>query len=241
MNPTSFDRVAMRLARRTTRRRTVRAIAASASVLFLGSASSARAQSGLFAGIELGGTCTETPACAQVQACNVPGQVLCADNGMVEDGLLTCCLGEGGYCVDATHCCAGMACVGHSDDACGAGTCQFNAWVSTNPGCDAYLASVLAQLPPSTAYSILSTWGQSTPALVALPAHCGWPALPPESPWCTPDFCTDRIPLEHSDDGLEYCYWYDPDLAGLAEDPSERAGRRAKWRCRSLDLIASTP
>ena len=79
------------------------------------------------------------------------------------------------------------------------------------------MASMLAQLPPSAAYPILNTWGQSTPALLALPAHCPWPALPPESPWCTPDFCTERIPLEHSEDGREYCYWYDPDLVGDPE------------------------
>jgi hypothetical protein len=150
-------------------------------------------------------------------------------------------LPDGGFCFDPGHCCAGLECVAHDDEVCGAGRCQVRPWVSASAGCDAYIASVLAQLPPSKAYPILNSWGPSTPALVALPAHCPWPALPPESPWCTPDSCTDQIPVEHSDDGQEYCYWYDPALAGAPQDPAEHSPRRAKWRCRSLEQIANAP
>jgi hypothetical protein len=241
MNPVRFDRLAIRLARRATRRRTVRSLVAGAAFFFTGNGHSIRAQTDPFAGITLGGSCTDAAECAPVQACNIPGSVVCADNGLVDDGRLTCCLREGGFCFDAAHCCAGLQCIGGGSDNCGAGTCQLIPWASRSASCDAYVASILAQLPASSAYAILGSWGQSTPELFALPAHCPWPALPPESPWCTPDACVDDIPLEHADDGLAYCYWYDPDLAGAPEDPSDSPRRRARWRCASLDLIATTP
>ena len=241
MDPARFDRLTIRLSRRAPRRRTLRMMAASAAFLFAGVGPSVRAQSGPFDGIALGEPCTDASECAPVHACNVPGEVRCADNGLVDDGRLTCCLAEGGFCFDGAHCCAGLECVGGGSYNCGAGTCQIKAWASRSAACDAYVASILAQLPTSSAYSILDSWGQSTPDLVALPAYCPWPALPPESPWCTPEACVDDVPLEHSDDGREYCYWYDPDLSGAPEDASESPRRRAKWRCGSLDLIASTP
>ena len=241
MNGTALDRFAIRLAQRATRRTTLGTLAAIASLLCPRLGQSSRAQTGPFAGIPLGGSCTEAAACAQVQVCNVPGQVICADNGLVHDGQLTCCLPEGGFCFDASHCCAGLDCVGAAIDGCGAGTCQPPPWASRSAACDAYVASILAQLPPSSAYAVLGSWGQSTPERLGLPAHCPWPALPPESPWCTPNVCVEDIPLEHADDGLDYCYWYDPELAGDSEDPVDGSRRRAKWRCGSLDLIASTP
>jgi hypothetical protein len=241
MNAIVFDRLAIRLSRRTTRRRTLGTMAAIGWFLCARTRQSTHAQTGPFAGISLGGACTEAAECAQVQACNVPGPVMCADNGLVDDGRLTCCLAEGGFCFETAHCCAGLECTGGGGDNCGAGTCQPPSWASRGAACDAHAASILAQLPTSSAYSILSTWGQSTPKLLGLPAHCPWPALPPESPWCTPDVCVDDIPLEHADDGSTYCYWFDPDLASEPEDPQDSPRRRAKWRCGSLDLIASTP
>ena len=241
MDPARFDRLAIHLARRATRRRTLRSLAASAAFFLTGNGQSVWAQMGPFAGITLGGSCTDAAECAQVQVCNIPGSVMCADNGLVDDGRLTCCLPEGGFCFAAADCCAELDCVGLAVEGCGAGTCQPPPWASRSAACDAYVASILAQLPRSSAYAILDRWGQSTAELLALPAHCPWPALPPESPWCTPEACVDDIPLEHAEDGLAYCYWYDPDLAGAPEDPSDSRRRRAKWRCASLDLIASTP
>jgi hypothetical protein len=167
--------------------------------------------------------------------------VLCADNGIVDDGRLTCCVPDGGFCFDDAHCCADLGCVEREGDACGAGRCQAPPRAAAGPGCDAYIAAILAQLPARTVYAMLNTWGQSTPELIGLPAHCPWPVLPPESPWCTPEVCVDDIPLEHSEDGWRYCYWYDPDRAGELEEPAEDQRRRARWRCGSLDLIASTP
>jgi hypothetical protein len=240
VNATTFDQLAIRLSRRATRRKTLGTMAAIASFLCAEPGQPIRAQTGPFAGISLGGACIDAAECAQIQACNVPGPVMCADNGLVDDGRLTCCLSEGGFCLDAAHCCAGLDCVGDAVHGCDAGTCQPSAWASRSAACDAHVASILAQLPVRSAYAILSTWGQSTPELFALPAHCPWPALPPESPWCTPEACVDNIRLEHADDGLTYCYWYDPDLAGDLQDPSDGSGRRAKWRCGSLDQIAST-
>jgi hypothetical protein len=241
VNATSFDRFAIHLSRRTTRRKVLGTVAAIASFLFTGSGQSSRAQTGPFAGVALGGACTDVAECAQLQACHVPGEVLCADNGLVDDGRLNCCLPEGGFCLDATQCCAGLECRGEVIEGCGAGTCQPPPWTSRSAACDAQVAAMLAQLPVSGAYAILGSWGQSTPGLFSLPAHCPWPALPPESPWCTPEVCVDDIPLEHSDDGLGYCYWFDPELATDPEDPTDGSRRRATWRCGSLDLIASTP
>jgi len=202
---------------------------------------SVRAQTGPFDGIALGAACTASTECAQIQACNVPGTVICADNGSVEDGRLTCCLREEGFCFADADCCAGLTCGARDDDLCGAGRCTRPPLSSASAGCDAYLASILAQLPPRSVYPILSGWGQSTPELVGLPAHCSWPVLPPETPWCTPEYCVEDIPLEHSDDGQEYCYWYDPELAGEPPDSTESPRRRAKWHCGSLDLIAGAP
>jgi hypothetical protein len=216
-------------------------MAACAAVRVGGLAHSVLAQTGPFDGIALGAACTASTACAQVQRCNVPGLVVCADNGIIEDGRLTCCLNDEGFCFTDADCCVGLACVARDGDACGAGRCTRPPRASASAGCAAYLATMLAQLPRRSVYSILSTWGQSTPKLFGLPAHCPWPVLPPETPWCTPDFCVEDIPLEHSDDGQEYCYWYDPDLAGEPEDSTETPQRRAKWRCGSLDLIAGTP
>jgi hypothetical protein len=241
MDPARFDRLAIRLARRTTRRRTFRSLVASAAFYFAGNGHPVRAQTGPFDGIILGGPCTDAAECAQVQACDIPGSVVCADNGLVADWRLTCCLPEGGYCLGTADCCVGLECVGHAVDGCGAGRCHPPPWASRSAACDAYVASILAQLPRSSAYAILGSWGQSTPELLALPAHCPWPALPPESPWCIADACVDDIPLEHEDDGRAYCYWYDPDLAGDDEDPSDSPRRRAKWRCASLEMIANTP
>ena len=241
MNAPSFDRFSIHVARRTTRRTMLGTVAAIASFLFRRTGQSSRAQTGPFAGVALGGACTDAAACAQVQVCNVPGVVLCADNGLVDDGRLTCCVPEGGFCLDATQCCAGLECRGEAVEGCGAGTCQPPPWTSRSAACDAQVAAILAQLSVSSAYAILGSWGQSTPELFSLPAHCPWPALPPESPWCTPQVCVDDIPLEHSDDGLGYCYWYDPELATDPEDPTDSSRRRAKWRCSSLDLMASSP
>lgn len=241
MDPARFDRLVIHLARKATRRRTIRSLAASAALLVPGRARSAYAQIGPFTGVTLGGSCTDATECAQIQDCNVPGSVACADNGLVAGGPLTCCLSEGGFCLDASHCCAGLDCVGHAVEGCGAGRCQPSAWESRSEACDAYAATRLAQLPVSSAYAILGSWGQSTPELLGLPAYCPWPALPPESPWCSPEACVEDILLEHSDDGREYCYWFDPNLAGEPEDSPDSPGRRAKWHCGSLELIASTP
>ena len=241
MNAAAFDQLAIHFSQKATRRRILGMVAALASFLFTGREPSTHAQTGPFAGIALGEACTDGAACAQVQACHVPGEVVCADNGLVDDGRLTCCLPDGGFCLEATQCCAGLECRGEAVEGCGAGTCQPPPWPSRSAACDAQVAAILAQLPISSAYAVLGSWGQSTPELFSLPAHCPWPALPPESPWCTPEGCVDDIPLEHTDDGLGYCYWYDPELAADPAEPTDGSRRRAKWRCGSLDLIASTP
>jgi hypothetical protein len=241
VNAPAFDRFAIHLSRQTTRRTLLGTVAAIVSFLVSGHGHATRAQTGPFAGIDLGGSCIEPAECAQVQACNVPGSVRCAENALVADGRLTCCLPEGGFCLDASHCCAGLECAGDALAGCGAGTCQLPPWASRSAACDAYVATRLAQLPAINAYAILGSWGPSTPDLLGLPAYCPWPALPPESPWCTPEACVEDIPLEHTDDGLGYCYWYDPVLAGEPDDPADGSRRRAKWRCGSLEPMATTP
>jgi hypothetical protein len=233
VNADNFDRLTRRLSRRTTRRRTLQATAFSAAFVFNRKERSVRAQSGSIDGITLGGPCIDSAGCVQVQGCDVPGPVICADNGIADDGQLNCCMNEGGYCGDDAHCCVGLACVGRGGDGCGAGRCQFTTSAGSNPECEAYVASVLAQLLSPVAYATLANWGQSTPDFLGLPEHCPWPMLPPESPWCTPDYCVDYIPLVHSADGLEYCYWYDP-----TNEPVYIGGP-AEWHCGSLALIAS--
>src|SRR4051794_23393259 len=130
MNDSAFDRFTRRLSRMTTRRGTFGTMAAIASFLCAETRHSVRAQPDPFAGSSLGAACTEAAECAQVQACNVPGPVTCADNGIADDGRLTCCLAVGGFCLDATHCCAGLECVGDAVEGCGAGSCQSPPWPS---------------------------------------------------------------------------------------------------------------
>jgi hypothetical protein len=88
------------------------------------------------------------------------------------------------------------------------------------------MAATLASIPPGVAYRALGAWGDTTPGWLGLPAHCPWPALPPESPWCTAYSCTDDITVVHSDDGLDYCY---------------QSGPNTEWHCGSLAVIANTP
>ena len=76
MDATTFDRLAIRLSRQVNRRHTLRTVAVTASVLIAGLGRSVRAQQpGLFDGVALGGPCTDASECAQVHACNIPGQV----------------------------------------------------------------------------------------------------------------------------------------------------------------------
>ena len=79
MDATTFDRLAIRLSRQVNRRHTLRTVAVTASGLIAGLGRSVRAQQpGPVDGATLGGPCTDASECAQVHACNIPGQVLCA-------------------------------------------------------------------------------------------------------------------------------------------------------------------
>lgn len=62
----------------------------------------------------LGAACATTADCAASTA----GSVICGDNGIADDGPLTCCLEEGGACgVDDSLCCGTLSC---NDGFCGA-------------------------------------------------------------------------------------------------------------------------
>lgn len=66
-------------------------------------------------GLAPGAPCTSSSQCGQEG-----GAVVCADNGLVDDGGLNCCRTEGGACATGNGCCGALACV---DSVCtGAGT-----------------------------------------------------------------------------------------------------------------------
>jgi hypothetical protein len=57
-------------------------------------------------GLALGASCTSTSQCAQTG-----GSVVCADNGVAEDGARNCCRNTGGACRSDLECCAGALCI----------------------------------------------------------------------------------------------------------------------------------
>lgn len=167
-------------------------------------------------GAPLGQTCFSTEGCLQVQGCDVSGAVICADNGIADDGALTCCLEEDGFCGADRHCCGELLCMGRGGDGCGAGRCRPPGWTEENASteslstCEGYITSTLAQLTPDIVWSLLASWGETTPEALALPDTCPWPVLPPESPWCIEDYCVDYVPVVHSENGAQFCYFRDP-------------------------------
>jgi len=63
-----------------------------------------------------GDECTSSAQCVA----SVTGTVICADNGVAEDGPLNCCYDAGSICYDGpdSHCCSGTPCI---DGICGGG------------------------------------------------------------------------------------------------------------------------
>jgi hypothetical protein len=109
-----FDRLVQRAVSVPTRRRFIRLLGSS-TVGLLTTALSAkygRAQSEL--GLVLGAACTTDAECIQVQGSRFVASVICADNGIVEDGPLNCCLNEGGLCLTDLDCCGSLLCIGYS-------------------------------------------------------------------------------------------------------------------------------
>lgn len=123
MDGQRFDELTRALTRDASRRGVIRGLVGGglASALALargrGSAAAQATQS------PLGGVCRATGDCRQRQGCEVPGSVVCADNGLSGDGALNCCLNEGGLCGVDAHCCGGLLCLGGGGDGCGAGRC----------------------------------------------------------------------------------------------------------------------
>lgn len=64
----------------------------------------------------VGDMCDATPECVA----SVLGTVICADNGVAEDGPLNCCFERGGICYDGPDslCCGSLSCI---DGVCGGG------------------------------------------------------------------------------------------------------------------------
>lgn len=133
IDASSFDHLARRFVRKSTRRRFLGALAATIA-LFSGR-QLAQAQEGSDAGIPLGGACSATSECSQFQGCYESATITCADNGSAEDGPLNCCLSAGGLCGDDSHCCGGLLCLDTGGDGCGAGTCQVGDGSSTRGDC----------------------------------------------------------------------------------------------------------
>ena len=65
-------------------------------------------------GLGLGAECTSTSQCTQTG-----GSVVCASNGVPEDGAKNCCRNTGGSCASDLQCCASLYCV---NGTCGGGT-----------------------------------------------------------------------------------------------------------------------
>lgn len=57
-------------------------------------------------GLRLGSACTTTSECSQTG-----GSVVCADNGVAEDGAKNCCRNTGGACGSDLECCSGAFCI----------------------------------------------------------------------------------------------------------------------------------
>lgn len=103
------------------RRRLLKGFAAGAAAAFgLGRGGQARAQE---SGVYPGGACSSTTQCIQ-DAGDLA--VICADNGIAEDGGLNCCRNEGGGCADGAGCCAAFLCV--------AGVCTSSAGAPVGTG-----------------------------------------------------------------------------------------------------------
>lgn len=121
MDTAIIDRLARACAYRSTRRR---ALGAAAGLLIWRSGiARVYAQATPPANIPLGGACSASSECSQFQGCYDSGPILCADNGITEDGPLNCCLGEGGLCGNNAHCCGSLLCLDTAGDGCGAGLC----------------------------------------------------------------------------------------------------------------------
>lgn len=67
--------------------------------------------SGGISGLPLGSSCSASSQCSQSG-----GSVVCADNGLIRDGLLNCCRNTGGACAIDDNCCGSALCV---DGVCG--------------------------------------------------------------------------------------------------------------------------
>jgi len=122
MDTMIFDRLARACAYPSTRRSMVGAVAGLL-VWRLGG-DRVSAQETPQTTIPLGGACSVSSECSQVQGCYSAGPIICADNGTAEDGPLNCCLGEGGLCGNSAHCCGSLLCLDTGGDGCGAGLCQ---------------------------------------------------------------------------------------------------------------------
>jgi hypothetical protein len=64
-------------------------------------------------GLAVGAACSQTGQCSQAG-----GAVVCAQNGLDNDGALNCCRNSGGACTQNANCCGGLLCV---NGACGSG------------------------------------------------------------------------------------------------------------------------
>jgi hypothetical protein len=122
MEPALFDALARRFAHPATRRSIFGALLGS--LAFLAGRRPATAQIEPPYGIPLGGACSVSTECSQFQGCYDFGPIICADNGIAEDGPLNCCLGAGGLCGADAHCCEALLCLDTGGDGRGAGTCQ---------------------------------------------------------------------------------------------------------------------
>lgn len=161
-------------------------------------------------------------SCTAAEQCDAShGPIDCAENGSSDDGERNCCGHEGAVCFnpDNSDCCGNLTCVGTPTG----NQCQSvdatepSADAELYAACDAYLASLFANLGDDVVWVLLDSWSSDTADYLQLPEQCPWPVLPPESPWCTSDgFCRDSTPLEHSDDGTQFCYFRDPAYASSA-------------------------
>lgn len=125
MDGCQFDVLARSFAKETSRRRVTLGLAAGALAGLLTGVRRGQQSAAQETGIRLGGSCNATGDCSQMQPCGGYGSVICADNGLSDDGALNCCMNEGGQCGGDAHCCGGLFCVGGGGDGCGAGVCRY--------------------------------------------------------------------------------------------------------------------
>lgn len=141
MDTLAFDHLARACAYPTTRRRVL-----GAAVGLLAARSGvpgANAQAPSRENIPLGGACSANSECSQFQGCYDAGPIVCAENGIAEDGPLNCCLGEGGLCGSNAHCCGSLLCLDTGGDGCGAGVCRTESDTKPIDQCGAEQASTL--------------------------------------------------------------------------------------------------